>query len=249
MSEPSVAFRVFLIYGGLFALGAEAIAHFGRDQPRDLLKFRVAVVGKVEVMGDARGHARIAAKESIHAVLVTGENDHQFVALAFHHLKQDFDRFLSVIALVLGAVKVISLVDEKNAAHRPLEHFLGLGRGVADVLTDQVVAGNRDQVPFLGVAETVQDLGHAQRDGRLAGAGVTGETHVQARRRGDETGLASGPVHQEQGGDFLQPGLDRDQPDQIAVELLEHAGDAGLGRFGGKVDGGSGAAFVHGLLT
>jgi hypothetical protein len=38
----------------------------------------------------------------------------------------------------------------------------GLGRGVADVLADQVVTGDVDQVALRQVAHPVQQLGHAQ---------------------------------------------------------------------------------------
>jgi hypothetical protein len=114
--------------------------------------------------------------------LVAGEDHHQVVALVLHHLQQDLDRLLAVVALVLGPVEVIGLVDEQHAAHRLLEHFLGLRRGVADVLADQVVARHRDQMALAHIAEPMQDLGHAQRDRGLAGAGVAGEAHVQRRR-------------------------------------------------------------------
>ena len=121
-----------------------------------------AVVGEVDVMGDARTDARdwLRKKVSMRS-LVAGEDHHQVVALVLHHLQQDLDRLLAVVAFVLGAVQVVGLVDEQHAAHRLLEHLVGLGRGVADVLADQVVAGHRDQVAFAHVAEPVQDLRHA----------------------------------------------------------------------------------------
>ena len=52
---------------------------------------------------------------------------------------------LAVVALVLGPVQVVGLVDEQHAAHGPLEHVLGLRRGVPDVLPDEVVPGHRDR--------------------------------------------------------------------------------------------------------
>ena len=143
-----------------------------------------SVVGKLDVMRDARAQAGIAAEERLHPVLVAREDHDEIVALVLHHLQQDLDRFLAVVALVLRAIEVVRLVDEEHAAHRPLQHLLGLGRGVADVLADEIVARDRDQVPCADVAEPVQDVGHAQRDRRLAGAGIAGEAHVQRRRLG-----------------------------------------------------------------
>ncbi len=48
-----------------------------------------------------------------------------------------------------------------------------------DVLADQVVAHGVHQVPAFQVAEPVQEFGHAQRHGGLAGARRAGEAHVQ----------------------------------------------------------------------
>src|ERR1035441_3686997 len=78
------------------------------------------------------------------------------------------------------AVAVVGLVDEQDAAHRPLEYFLGLGRGMADVLADQVVTGHADQLPLAQVAGFPQQLAHVHGDCGLAGARAAGEAHVQA---------------------------------------------------------------------
>jgi len=43
---------------------------------------------------------------------------------------------------------------------------------VADVLADEVVAGDGDQVSFPDEAQAMQDAGHAQGDRRLAGARI-----------------------------------------------------------------------------
>ena len=78
-------------------------------------------------MRDARAHAGIGAEEGLHPVLVAGQDHHQVIALVLHHLQQDLDRFLAVVALVLGAVEVVGLVDEQHAAHGLLETSLVLG--------------------------------------------------------------------------------------------------------------------------
>ena len=60
--------------------------------------------------------------------------------MVLHHLQQDFDGLLAVIALVVRLVEIIGLVDEQHAAHGLLEDFAGFRRGVADILADEVVA-------------------------------------------------------------------------------------------------------------
>ena len=117
---------------------------------------------------DARGHARVEPEELVHPVLVAGEDHDQPVALVLHHLQQDLDRLDAVVALVLGTVQVVRLVDEQHAAVGALEHLLGLRRRVPDVLADEVVARDRDDVVALDVAEAVEDVGHPHRDRRLA---------------------------------------------------------------------------------
>ena len=89
---------------------------------------------------------------------------------------------------------------------RPLDDLLGLRRGVPDVLADQVVAGDRDQVPAAQVAEPVQQVGHPQRDRRLAGAGAAGEAHVQGRPGGGEPEPLPDPVDQQQRRDLARCG-------------------------------------------
>ena len=162
--------------------GAEAVVLLLEHHLGDPQQFALGEVRELEVMRDARAHARIRLEERLHAIAVARQDHDEVVAVVLHHLQQDLDRFLAVVALVVGAIEVVRLVDEQHATHRFLQHFARLGRGVADVLADEVVARHRNQVAFADVAESVKDLRHAQRDGRLARAGVAREGHVQARR-------------------------------------------------------------------
>ena len=83
-------------------------------------------VREVQVVGDARAHAGVGAEERLHAVLVAGEDDDEVLALGLHDLQQDLDRLLPVVALVLGAIQVVGLVDEQHAALGALEHVARL---------------------------------------------------------------------------------------------------------------------------
>ena len=39
-------------------------------------------------------------KNCLHPVGIAGQNDDKILALVFHHLQQDLDRFLPIVALV-----------------------------------------------------------------------------------------------------------------------------------------------------
>ena len=167
--------------------------------------------------------AGIGLEEGLHAILVAGQDHHQVVALVLHHLQQHLDRFLAVVALVLGAVEVVGLVDEEHAAHRLLQDLLGLGRRVADVLADQVVARGHHQMA----------LGARSRacGGSSPCACATVVLPVPGRpvklmcsvgRSALEPDLLAQPRHQQQRGDLADARLHRRQPDQLAVELVQH---------------------------
>src|SRR5204863_443247 len=83
-------------------------------------------IREVEVMRDARAHPGVGAEEGVHAVLVAGEDHDQVVALVLHHLQEDLDRFLPVVALVLGPVEVVRLIDEQHAPHCALQYLASL---------------------------------------------------------------------------------------------------------------------------
>ena len=179
---------------------------------------------------DPRAHARVHSEELLHAVTVSGQDHHQALALVLHHLQQYLDRLNPVVALVLGAIEVVGLVDEEHPAVGALDHLLGLGRGVPDVLAHEVVAGHGHHVIALDVSEPVEDLSGAQRHCRFACPRVAGEAHVEGRPGGGEAGLAAQLVHHEQRADLAQPALDRRQRHELAVELVEHRLDVVGGR-------------------
>ena len=138
---------------------AEDVVLLVHHQVRDRHQLVDVVVGEVDVVRDARAdRPGVRPEEVVHPVLVAGEDHDELVALGLHHLQQDLDRLAAVVALVLGLVEVVRLVDEEHAAVGAAEHFLRLRRGVADVLADEVVAGARDDARLLDVAEPVQHL-------------------------------------------------------------------------------------------
>ena len=214
----------------------EAVVPLGEHLLGDLEELVLRVVREGDVVRDAARHPRVGLEELVHAVLVAGEDDDEVVALVLHDLEQDLDRFLAVVLLVFRAVQVVGLVDEEHAAHRPLQDVLGLGRRMPDVLADKIVARDRDDVPFAAVAEAVQDLGHAHRDRGLAGARVAGEAHVQRRCAAGEAHALANALDEQQRGDLAHAALHRRQADEVAVERVEHLGDAGLFVLAREVD-------------
>ena len=108
---------------------------------------------------------------------------------------------------------------------------------MADPLADQIVAGDRDQPGRAHVPEPLQHLRHAQRNRGLAGAGISGEAHVQARRSRGDAELAARTVDEEQRRDLTQPRLHRGEPHQLAAERLEHFLDAGAREELREIDG------------
>jgi hypothetical protein len=117
------------------------------------------------------------------------------------------------------------------------KHLLGLRRGVADVLADEVVARDRDEMSPSHVAELVQDLSHARGDCGLARSGIAGEAHVQGWRLRGEAELRPDPLDEQERCDFPDALLDRLKPDQLVIELLEDGAYARLGELVGKPDG------------
>ena len=84
---------------------------------RNLREFVLLVIREIYVVCDARIHARVGLKKRIHSIFVPGQNHHQVIALVFHHLQQYFNRFLTIVTLILRAVQIVGLVDEQHAAH------------------------------------------------------------------------------------------------------------------------------------
>src|SRR5258708_22075102 len=113
------------------------------------------------MMSDARPKTRIATKKFLHAVRIAREDDHEVLALVLHDLQQDPDRLLAVVSLVLGTVEIVGLVNEQDAAHGPLQNLLALGRGVTNVLPDEVITGDGHEMAFADEAKAADGVGHA----------------------------------------------------------------------------------------
>ena len=171
----------------------------------------------------------IRAEEVVHPVLVAGEDHDELVALGLHHLEQDLDRLAAVVALVLGPVEVVRLVDEEHAAVGAAEHLLRLRRRVADVLADEVVARARDDARLarcsrggagsaaIFIATVVLPVpGLPVND--MCSDGRSEARPTSARSRSISSSAAISRIR-------VLTGSERDQ---LAVELVEHLEDVRL---------------------
>ena len=57
---------------------------------------------------------------------------------------------------------------------------------------------------------------------------VAGKGHMQRRNIGGEVHPLANALDQQQRGDLADTGLDRLEPDQLTIELIEHVADADL---------------------
>ena len=77
---------------------------------RDLEELVDLVVREVDVVADARRHARDEGEELVHAVLVARQHHDQILAVVLHEGQEDLDGLLAVVAVVRRVVEVVGLV-------------------------------------------------------------------------------------------------------------------------------------------
>ena len=219
------------------ALCRELVRLLVEEQHRDVDEFVVAVIGEVDVMGDPRPEPGVGAEETFHPIGVSGQDHHKILALLLHHLQQDLDRLLTIVALVPRAVQVIGFVDEEHATECSLDDLLRLRRGVADVLADEVVTRHADHARRAQVAEAVENVGHRHRNRGLAGPRVAGKAHMERGRVGRQPEPMAHPIDQEQRRDLGDALLDRREADEVGVEVGEEGVDPGLATLRVEVDG------------
>ena len=94
-------------------------------------------------------------------------------------------------------------------------------------MPDQIVARRNDDDRPPNVAEPMQNRRHLHGDGRLPGAGVTRERHVQRRGLGRKSDFFAQRVDQEQIGDLANPLFDGRETDQFGIEFAQNRTDFG----------------------
>ena len=164
---------------GLLGTLVEGVVHLPHHGFCNLQQLTVLVVWKVDVMGNTRAHAWIRLEKGVHPIFVARQDDNQVFSIVLHDLQKNLDRLLTVVALVLWAVEVIRLIDEQHPAHGLLEHVLGLGGRVPNVLTDEIVSRHAHHVTFADITQAMQDGGHLHGHRGLASTRVAGKAHMQ----------------------------------------------------------------------
>ena len=176
---------------------------------------RRGVAGELQPGGEPGGQAGVGGQEALHLLLVPGQDDDQVLAVVLGPLEQRLDRLHAEpvglpVALVDQAVR---LVDEQHPAERGVDQLVGLDRGRAQVLADQVGPVRLDDLGHLEQAERVEDLGQHPGHGGLPGARRAEEDEVPHRLVGGDAGHGPPPGGLDGGGDRAHLLLDRGQPD------------------------------------
>ena len=191
-------------------LAAAVQRHLGQRQ-----HLRRGVAGELQPGGEAGGQAGVGGQERLHLLLVAGQDDDQVLAVVLGPLEQGLDRLdAEPVGLAVTLVdQAVGLVDEQHPAQRAVDQLVGLDRGRAQVLADQVGPVRLDHLGHLQQAERVEDLGQHPGHGGLAGAGRAQEDEVPHRLVGGDTGHGPPPGGLDGGRDRADLLLDRGQPD------------------------------------
>jgi len=221
-------------------IGGDVILELAGHKCSDLHKLIGRVVGEIDVVTDTRHHTGNVGEEPVHSVLVTGNGDDEVILVVLHNVEENFDGLLTVITVVGGIVEVVRLINKENAAHGLLDHLLGLGSGVADVLSNEIVTSGKDDVSATGVTHLGKDLSHPHSDGSLTSTRSTSEGHVERGNGRLEAELTAHLVQNKKSSNLLHTLLDRDETDEVTVQLvqlildtlLEHELVDGAGRGG-----------------
>ena len=127
-------------------VGGDGEPRLLRDQVEDRDQLVGVVVGEGERLGEPRRQPGVGLEEPLHLSRVAGHDHHHLVAVVLHQLEQRGHRLVPEVAARVGRDQRVGLVDEQHAAGGLVELRGGARRGLADVLADQVGAGDLDEV-------------------------------------------------------------------------------------------------------
>ncbi len=211
------------------------------------------VAGELHPVGEPGVEAGVGGQEVLHLPLVAGQDDDQVLAVVLGPLEQRLDRLVAEpVALPVALVhQAVGLVDEQHPAERGVDQLVGLDRGRAEVLADQVGPVRLDHLGPDQQAEGVEDLRDDPGHGGLAGARRAEEHEVLHGLLGAVPGQRPAPGRLHGRGDRADLVLDRGQPDH-GVQLVHRLVDGdhrplGGGLLAGQVRAGLAAHPVAGL--
>ena len=191
------------------------------------------VAGELHPDAEARVQAGVGGQERLHLPLVAGQDDDQVLAVVLSTLDQRLHGLVTEpVALPVALVhQAVGLVDEQHGAERRVDELVGLDRGRAEVLPDQVGALRLDHDGRAQQAEGVEDLRDHPGDRCLAGARRPEEDEVLHRLLGAVPGDGAPPGRLHRGGDGPHLILDGGQADH-RVELGHRVIDGDVGPVG-----------------
>ena len=185
--------------------------------------------------------------EVLHRPVVARNDDHKLVPVVLHGLEQGLDGLAAEVVLAPGG-EGVGLVDEEHAAYGLFDDLAGAQRGLADVARHEPGAVHLYELALLERADGGVEPGEQSCHGRLAGAGVAGEHHVQAHRRAGQTrclAQAADFYEVHQAANLALHALQADERVELGHELVEVGllGGLFLGLGGGRggLAGGLGA--------
>ncbi len=143
-------------------------------------------------------------EEHFHPVCITCKDNHKILAVVFHDLQENLDRFLSVVAFIIGPIEIIGLVNKQDATHSALEDLFGFWCCVADILAHKIIARYRYEMAFADIAQAMENIRHTQGKGRFTCTGIACEAHMQRRRLMREAHAFARAFDNEQRRDFTQ---------------------------------------------
>mmetsp|Transcript_30509 Transcript_30509/g.71503 ORF Transcript_30509/g.71503 Transcript_30509/m.71503 type:complete len:336 (-) Transcript_30509:397-1404(-) len=202
-------------------VGGDVILEITGHKGGDLHELIGRVVGEIDVVTNTGHHTGNVGEEPVHSVLVTGNGNDEVILVVLHNVEKNLNGLLAVITVVSGIVEVVRLIDKEDAAHGLLDHLLGLGGRVADVLSDEIVTSGEDDMSATGVTHLGKDLPHPHSDGGLTSTGSTSEGHVERGNGRLKAELTAHLVQNKKGSNLLHTLLDRDKADEVTVQLVQ----------------------------
>ena len=182
--------RHVLIELMLSSLGV-VIAVLAGQEARDFKELLLVVIGEIDPVAHSGHEVEVSVKHLSHEVTVSCEAHNEILVLGgVDELDEHLNHLGSVITGVLF-IETVGLVDEEDATERAGDHLLGLGAGVADVLTHKIGTGGLNGVTRVDEAHLSVELAHLHGYGGLTSSGVSGEDVVKRRNLSSDTSVLS----------------------------------------------------------
>ena len=152
----------------------------GEPHAEELLELAGIVVRELDSDVHPSRQAGVHTDEIAHFLCVTGHYAHE---LALAILQQGHERVHGVAAIALGAVSImsvqgVSLIDKEHAAHRLVHIFLHVLLRIAQVASDEILAGYLHELAGGQGTYGIKHFAEFAGEGSLTGARVACEEEM-----------------------------------------------------------------------